>query len=178
MRLHSRMPVVFFLAGTVVLAQWRPIEPAQLAVKSPAVDPKADAEVLYWEVRIDDHFQPPDIWVTYSHLLRTKIFTDKGAKDLATVEIPFRRGATVSDLAARTIKPDGSIVEVAKDAIKESDLWKGKKRRGMKVRTLAFSAVEPGAIVEYRFKETECEKWPTMYTSSSRAICPCIKSST
>ncbi|MFN0101573.1 MAG: DUF3857 domain-containing protein [Bryobacteraceae bacterium] len=158
MRCISRLGATFIVLAGTLLAQWRPTEPAELAIKSPAIDPKADAEVLYWEVRIDDNVSPPDIWVTYSHLLRTKIFTDKGAKDLATVEIPFRRSATVTDLAARTIKADGTIVEVAKDAIKESDLWKGKKRRGMKVKTLAFPAVEPGAIIEYRYRETRMKE--------------------
>lgn len=121
---------------------------------APAIDPKADAEVLYWEVRIEDRVQSPDIWVIYSHYLRTKIFTEKGAKDEATVEIPFYSRTTITDLSARTIQPDGTIVELGKDAIRESDVYKGKKRAGRKVKTLAFPAVKPGSIIEYRFKES------------------------
>ncbi len=123
-------------------------------MKAPAIDPQADAEVLYWEVRIEDRVQSPDIFVSYTHYLRTKIFTEKGAKDQGTVEIPFYSRTTVTDLAARTIQPDGTIVELRKDEIRESDVYKGKKRAGRKVKALAFPAVKPGSIIEYRFRET------------------------
>ena len=33
---------------------WKPVTPADLAVKAPVVDPKADAEALLWEVRVFD----------------------------------------------------------------------------------------------------------------------------
>ncbi|MCC6538600.1 MAG: DUF3857 and transglutaminase domain-containing protein [Bryobacterales bacterium] len=142
------------LASPVWAQGWRPVEPAHLALKAPTIDPKADAEVLYWEVRIEDRFQSPDIYVIYSHYLRTKIFTEKGAKDEATVEIPYNSRTTISDLAARTVQPDGSIVELRKEDVRESDVFKGKKRAGRKVKALAFPAVKPGSIVEYRFRET------------------------
>jgi hypothetical protein len=33
---------------------WRPISSAELAMKSPAVQPDADAESIFWDVWIDD----------------------------------------------------------------------------------------------------------------------------
>jgi len=138
---------------------WRPIEPAHLAMKTPGIDAQADAEVLYWEVRIEDRVQLPDIFVIYSHYiyshyLRTKIFTDKGAKDQGTVEIPYFSRTNISDFAARTIQPDGTIVDLQRDDMRESDVYKGKKRARRKVKSLAFPAVKPGSIIEYRYRET------------------------
>ena len=34
--------------------EWRPVTPEELALKAPLVDPDADAEAIFWEVRIDD----------------------------------------------------------------------------------------------------------------------------
>ena len=46
------------LAPSVVWAgsddEWRPLDPADLALKAPVVEKDADAEALFWEVRIDD----------------------------------------------------------------------------------------------------------------------------
>lgn len=33
---------------------WRPIGPADLALKAPVVEKDADAEALFWEVRLND----------------------------------------------------------------------------------------------------------------------------
>lgn len=35
--------------------EWKPIEPAHLALKSSTIEKEADAEGLFWEVRIDDN---------------------------------------------------------------------------------------------------------------------------
>lgn len=140
--------------STTAYAQWKPIDPNQTALKSPVVDPKADAEVLLWEVKIEDQVQGPDVWATFDHYLRIKVFTDKGAKDEATVEIPTYGRTTISGLAARTLQPDGSIIDVGKDAMKETDVVKGKRgRRGAKTRSIAFPGVKPGSILEYRYRE-------------------------
>ena len=33
---------------------WREVTPEELAMKTPKVEPDADAEAIFWEVRIDD----------------------------------------------------------------------------------------------------------------------------
>lgn len=133
---------------------WRPIEPSEISLKTPKIDANADAEILYWEVKITDHLQPPDIWTVYRHYLRVKIFTEKGAKDLATAEIVSAGKQFVREVAARTIKPDGSIVEAGNDAIKDTDVLKGKKVSNLKVKAVAFPAVTPGSIIEYQYTHT------------------------
>ena len=34
--------------------KWKPIDPSDLALKEPKVEKDADAEALFWEVRVDD----------------------------------------------------------------------------------------------------------------------------
>lgn len=153
--LRCHCPVLCLLISlfSSAFGQWKPLDPAQAALKAPSVDPRADAEVLLWEVRIEDTVQSSDVWVTFDHYLRIKIFTDKGAKEQSTVEIPFGGKTTISNLTARTIQEDGSIVEAGRDATKETDVVKGKRSRSLKQRTIAFPAVKPGSIIEYRYRE-------------------------
>ena len=44
------------LVSSTVLAgdDWKPIDPADLASKTPVVEKDADAEALFWEVHVDD----------------------------------------------------------------------------------------------------------------------------
>lgn len=156
------LSVCLFTFLSTANAQWKPLDPGHAALKAPSVDPKADAEVLLWEVRIEDTVQGPDVWATFDHYLRIKVFTEKGAKDQATVEIPFVGNTTVTNFSARTIQPDGSIVDVGKDAMKETSVVKRKRgRRGSKMRTFAFPGVKPGSILEYRYREVRMDELAT-----------------
>lgn len=127
---------------------WRPIEPDHLAMKSPLVEKDADAEALFWEVRINDSGQD----LEFSHYIRIKVFTERGKESQSKIDITFSGRNRIVDIAGRTIKPDGSIVELKKDAIFERTIVKlgGFK---VKAKTFAMPSVEPGVIIEYRWKE-------------------------
>jgi len=131
---------------------WQPVDPADLALKAPRVEKDADAEAIFWEVWVTDEIglQPRSIFTQY---IRMKIFTDRGRDQHGTVELPFGISTNVSDIAGRTIKPDGSIIELKKDAVFERMVVKA---GGLKVKAKSFAmpAVEPGAIIEYRWRET------------------------
>src|SRR6185503_17824213 len=58
----------------------------------------------------------------------------------------------IKDIAARTIKPDGSIVELKKEDIYERTVVKGSGLK-YKAKSFAMPAVEPGCIIEYRWRE-------------------------
>ena len=132
---------------------WRPIDPAELALKSSVVEKDADAEALFWEVRIDDH---PDGDLIFTHYLRIKVFTDRGRESQSKIDLPFGRlygsEIKIKDIAARTIKADGSIVELKKDDVFERTVVKAS---GIKVKAKSFAmpAVEAGCIIEYRWRE-------------------------
>jgi hypothetical protein len=137
---------------------WKPVTPAELALKEPAVEKDADAEALFWEVRIDDN---PDGDLIFNHYIRVKVFTDRGRESQSKIDLPygnlFGGEIKIQDIAARTIKPDGSIVELKKSDVFERTIV---KISGLKVkaRSFAMPAVEPGCIIEYRWREVRVKR--------------------
>jgi hypothetical protein len=141
--------VCLLLLSIPAFAQdWKPLDPAHLAMKEPMVEKDADAEVIFWEVRIND----ADLNLVFNHYLRIKIFNERGKESQSTIDIPYIGRHQIRDIAGRTIKPDGSIVELKKDAVFDRDII---KISGLKVKAKSFAmpSVEPGSIIEYRYKE-------------------------
>lgn len=141
-----------FLALPFLLpaAAWRPITPQELALKRSAKDPNADAEAFFREVRVLNKTSsmgyPENV---ISEYVRLKIFTERGKK-YATVQIPYWGKSFISGLSGRTIRPDGSVVELQNDSIFDKVVVKGNGRK-VKVKSFAMPAVEPGSIIEYRW---------------------------
>src|SRR6267143_4802604 len=128
---------------------WRAITPEELAMKTPKVEPDADAEAIFWEVRIDDSSSED---LSLQHYVRVKIFTERGREKYSKFDIPFTKGMKIKDVAARVTKPDGSAIEIQKDDIFEREIIKA---NGLKVKAKSFAVpnVESGVIVEYRYRE-------------------------
>ncbi|HEU4507750.1 MAG TPA: DUF3857 domain-containing protein [Pyrinomonadaceae bacterium] len=152
--LFAAFPASITAAGD----EWKPIEPAHLALKSSVVEKEADAEGLFWEVRIDDS---PDGDLIFTHYLRVKIFTERGRESQSKIDLPFGNlygtEVKIKDIAARTIKPDGSIVELKKEDIFERTIVRVSGLK-VKARSFAMPAVEPGCILEYRWKEVRVNR--------------------
>ncbi len=130
--------------------QWRPVTQAELDMKTPLVEPDADAEAIFWEVRLDDKKGGK---MFYNHYVRVKIFTDRGRERFSKFDIPFTKGKKVEDVAARVIKPDGTISELQPGDIFEHEILKAGKI-SIKAKSFAVPGIEPGVIVEYQYKET------------------------
>lgn len=128
---------------------WKPITPAELELKTPIVEKDADAEALFWEVRVDDG-QPDEL--SLKNYIRVKIFNERGRESQSKVDLPFYGNTRIKDIAARVIKADGSIVELKKEDVFERTIVKlsGVK---LKAKSFALSGVEPGSIIEYRWRE-------------------------
>jgi hypothetical protein len=144
------------LAGGGSGDDWRPVDPAELALKTPVVEKDADAEALFWEARVADEIQE-NIETAYprtviNHYIRVKVFTERGREAQSKIDIPFGNNVEIKEIAARTIKPDGTIVELAKKDIFERTIIKAGGAK-VKAKSFAMPAVEPGAIIEYRWKE-------------------------
>ena len=58
----------------------------------------------------------------------------------------------MKDIAARVIKPDGTIIELKKEEVFEREIIKA---GGFKVKAKSFAvpSIEPGVIFEYRYRE-------------------------
>src|SRR5207248_5244058 len=100
---------------------WRPVDPPELAQKTARAEPGADAEAIFWDVKIEDTLAGGDFHLTMSHYIRIKIFTALGKEKYATVEIEQPRRRNITDVTGCTIKPDGSVVELKKDGIFERE---------------------------------------------------------
>ncbi len=56
------------LVPAVVLADdWRPLDPADVALKGPVVEKDADAEAIVWEVRVADNVEGGTRRTVFSH---------------------------------------------------------------------------------------------------------------
>jgi Domain of Unknown Function with PDB structure (DUF3857) len=150
----SPLFVLFLAAGVFAFGGedegWRPVSQNQLDMKTPLVEADADAEAIFWEVRLDDRKRDK---LFYTHYVRVKIFTERGREKFSKFDIPFMKGKKVEDVAARVIKPDGTIIELAPSDIFERDIIQVGKVR-VKAKSFAVPGIEPGVIVEYRYKET------------------------
>jgi hypothetical protein len=147
--LFAAFPVPTRAAGE----DWKPIDPTQLTLKSATVEKDADAEALFWEVRIDDN---PEGDLIFNHYLRVKVFTERGRESQSRIDLEYGKlwgnEIKIRDIEARTIKADGSIVVLEKKDIYERTIVKGSGVK-YKARSFAMPAVEPGCIIEYRWKE-------------------------
>jgi hypothetical protein len=130
-------------------AEWRPVSPAELEMKTPQVEPDADAEAIFWEVRLDDKKSNK---LSYNHYVRVKIFTERGREKFSKFDIPFYKGRKVEDVAARVIKPDGTTIDVRPADIFEREIIKAGKIK-IRAKSFAVAGIEPGVIVEYRYVE-------------------------
>jgi hypothetical protein len=139
--------------GTMAAAAtWKPIDPAELKDSAPKVEPDADAEALFWEVYLVDEGHKGVRSAILSNYLRIKVYNNRGRDRLSTINIPFNPGAHIDEIEARTIHLDGSIVELGRDAVHESESTTGTFKR--KQKSFPMPAVEPGSIIEYRWRET------------------------
>jgi hypothetical protein len=138
--------------------EWKPIDPAHLSLKTSTVEKDADAEGLFWEVRIDDN---PEGDLIFNHYIRVKVFTERGRESQSKIDLPFGNlyggNVKIKDIAARTIKPGGSIVELKKEDIFERTIVKVSGLK-VKARSFAMPAVEAGCIIEYRWREVRVNR--------------------
>jgi hypothetical protein len=136
--------------------EWKPVNPAELALKEPVIEKDADAEVLLWEVRVADEFQNKEPRTVHTNYVRVKIFSDRGRETQGRVDIPFGQiygsNVKVQDISARTVRPDGTVVPLKKEDIFERTIVKAGGLK-MKAKSFVMPAVEPGAIIEYRWRE-------------------------
>jgi hypothetical protein len=152
------LPLIVLCLGLVVPSsvfagdEWEPINPADLSSRTALVDKDADAEAIFWKVRVADEIEGGDPRTVLNHYIRVKIFTDRGREAYSKVDIPYLSRTDIKDVAARTIKSDGTIVDLKKEDVFEKTIVKVSGNK-LKAKSFAMPGVETGAIVEYRWRE-------------------------
>src|ERR1700674_2851519 len=125
--------------------EWQPVSQEELKMTSVPEAPGALAVYLYRQVDRDDSNHTPHEY----NYARIKILTEEGRK-YADVEIPFFKGeGDVHSIRARTIRPDGSIVNFEGKAFDKTIA----KAKGLKymAKTFTLPDVHVGGIIEYYY---------------------------
>jgi hypothetical protein len=123
---------------------WPPISPQELALKDNPSSLGSQAMILYREQVCDGTNS------SENHYYRVKIFTDEGKK-YADVEVPFLKGLdNVQGIRARTIHPDGQVVEFDGQVYEKLIVKVGGFR--VLAKTFSLPDVSPGSIIEYRYR--------------------------
>lgn len=147
------VPVLCLVVATVLLRgpvpvnasdDWQPVNPAELKMTALPEAPGAPAAILYRQVDRDDGRTPHE-----TNYVRIKILTEEGKK-YANVEIPFfKQRENIHNLKARTIRPDGSIVNFDGKVYEQTIV----KAKGVKylAKTVTLPDVQVGSIIEYRY---------------------------
>ena len=123
-------------------------------MKASKIEPGADAEALVWRVQVEKNLTN----VSYATHLRIKILNERGRDAYSTVDLPFDKDSKVRDVSARTIRPDGSVIEVKPESIIEREVLRAGKTK-VHALSFTFSNVEPGCIIEYRWRSELKDVW-------------------
>ncbi len=139
------MALGLLLVPCTAMAQkedWLPVTSQDQQIKEVPGDTGAAAIQLYYADYIDDTSQ------TEFFYRRIKIFNEKGNKH-ADVELEIPPDGAIHRLKARTIHPDGSIVEFTGKPFEKTII----KGRGIKfaAKTFTMPEVTPGSIIEYKY---------------------------
>ena len=132
-------------------AAWKPIKPEDFKmIAADTGDPGAEAAILFREGDLNDDAAEGTSLKVY---VRLKIFTQAGRR-YGDVQLPYRPGEVgISDVHARTVRPDGRAVDVeSKDIF---DKLVSRTSRGVwRAKTFSLPSVEVGSIIEYRYRQT------------------------
>src|SRR5580698_10016001 len=142
--------VVIAIASLLSPAAWgvgfQPVSEEELKMTGEPKAPGAPAIILYRQVDRDDR----GLTAHEDVYFRIKILTEEGRK-YADIEIPFwkEQGDGIVNIHARTIKPDGTIVNFSGKPFDKSIV----KARGVQymAKTFTLPDVQPGAIIEYYY---------------------------
>jgi hypothetical protein len=146
--------LLFSLTAFAQKEDWLPITPQDLQYKEVPGQKGAAAVRLYYAQYINDNTSSCFIYERIKILNEKALNPDSRGKTYADIEIPIFTFAgiveNITDLKARTIKPDGSIVEFTGKPF-EKVVFKG---RGDKISVKAFSMPEAsvGSIIEYKYR--------------------------
>ena len=123
-------------------------------MKSPSVEKDAGAEILFWRVHVvDEILSNVDLQRVFYHYVRLKVFDEKGQEKASTIDLTYGDHGAILDVSGRTVKADGTVLDLDKKSVYKRDLVRAGGRK-QKAVSFAMPGVEPGAIIEYRWRET------------------------
>jgi hypothetical protein len=136
---------------TVAAGGWKPVTPQDLKITATEIgDPEADAAILFREGTLNDDENDGTSLKLY---IRIKIFNDRGRR-YGDIQLPYKvELGKITDVQARTIRPDGTILEVEGRDIFDKLIFKNSEGTH-RAKVFSMPGVEPGSIIEYRYRQT------------------------
>lgn len=125
-----------------------PITDAERATTGIPGEPDPPAVVIFERARLQLLEYPKDMYSQLDVEVRIKVLDERGREMYGEVEIEHSRHRRLSGFKGRTVLPDGREIPVGEGAIFVDTMSRSRKRYVTKA---AFPAVEPGAILDYRY---------------------------
>ncbi|MCX6951662.1 MAG: hypothetical protein NTV51_05700 [Verrucomicrobia bacterium] len=174
---RHRRPVVNVKALVLILAMalvpgaeaakptWKPVGAEELAEAKPRLEPEAVAEVIFWNIDVDDRGFPRERIVT--EYIRYKIFDPAKVDNITRISsVTYTGSDDRTETFARLALPDGRVQEFGKESIRERSLAKQGQEQGflgwlggggpeLKEKFLAITGVESGAVLEFQIRRVE-----------------------
>src|ERR1700689_4951636 len=95
---------------------WLPITDAERNMKTPAVEKDAGVEAIFWRVHVrDELLGSQELQRVLYHYVRLKVFDEKGKEKASTIDLPTGDRTQIVSVNGRTIKADGTELELKKD---------------------------------------------------------------
>lgn len=144
--------VALLAANHAALADdWLPIDQEELKMTSEPKAPGAAAILLYRQVDRDDSASYENIYN------RIKILTDAG-REFGNLQLEYEKSyETISSIEARTIEPDGRIVNFS-GTIYDKPVVEARQGKIMQ-KSLSLPDVKVGSIIEYRYRHRLRNGW-------------------
>jgi transglutaminase-like putative cysteine protease len=156
LRAAAPLALALALAGSAAAEDFPPITGEERALTAVAGQPNAPAVILFSKGEL--HMMDPSRQELSSELvvsMRVKILTEAG-KEHGNVKVVHSGGVRLQGFEGRTILPDGTVVAVPKDATFKRTT---SRARRFYVTSVAFPAVQVGAILDYRYGV----KWDSIF---------------
>lgn len=127
-------------------ANWTQPTAEELKMTSDPAAPDSPAIYLFREEIVNDKMH------SHTTYARIKILTEKGKEDFSEIEIPYEKnasGISISEVAGRTIEPDGTIVPFTGKPFNKEIVKSGDETVMAKV--FSLPDIRVGSIIEYRY---------------------------
>jgi hypothetical protein len=149
---------------------WAPVDPALIAETAPRIDADAPAEIVSWQISIDDRDFPTSRWIRET--IRYKIFDPARAANftrisILTSAIGGEQRQRNEQIDARLVLPDGTTRTFGAESIQErpiahqgpEDTWVnrllGEDSVSVNQRFLAVSGIAAGSVLDFRLSHEE-----------------------
>ncbi|EDY82887.1 hypothetical protein VDG1235_2510 [Verrucomicrobiia bacterium DG1235] len=153
----SAIILALAIVSPLFSAKWEEIDPAEFSVTESSIDPEANVEYIFQNIGIVQYYIDWSMHTRYEFHFQLKVFDEVGVDEMTQYEIPLYDGMWVSELDARTVKPDGSFVEIDKDSIFDTEIERSSEGK-VKAKGFAVPSLEPGDIVEVKV-EVKSRSW-------------------